>query len=116
MYTVHSDELEWKPFPSRSIKVMSDELHVQNLTFGLALVPPHSEMIPHDHVQEEVIFVLEGRGFVSVGGVKEAVRPGTFVHFPSGVEHFTCNESDEPMRFSFSFSPPVVVGSYDRTG
>ena len=112
--TVNIVAIAPKQLPGRSVRVLSDELPVQNLTFGICEVPPNSEMLPHSHLQEEVIFILEGQGHVTVGGQKENVQPGTLVHFPSGVEHFTANEDDKVMRFAFCFSPPVVVGSYDK--
>jgi quercetin dioxygenase-like cupin family protein len=112
--TVHSDAVESKQLPGRTVKVLSEALPVRNLTFGLCEVPPHAAMFPHGHVQEEVIFILEGHGNVDIGGQKESVRAGSLVHFPSGVEHFTTNEGDGVMRFAFCFSPPVVLGSYDK--
>ena len=112
--TVHSDAVKTKELPGRNVKVLSDALAVKNLTFGLCEVPPRAAMPPHSHVQEEVIFILEGHGNVNVGGQKEAVRAGSLIHFPSDVEHITTNEGDGVMRFTFCFSPPVVVGSYDK--
>jgi quercetin dioxygenase-like cupin family protein len=113
-YTVSLDQVETTELPGRTVKVLSDALPVKNLTVGVCEVPPHSAMTPHSHVQEELIFFLQGHGYVNVGGTEEQVSPGTLVYFPSNLEHFTVNESNEVMKFTFSFSPKVVVGSYDR--
>jgi quercetin dioxygenase-like cupin family protein len=112
--TIHVDRVGAKQLPGRVVRVLSEALPVKNLTFGVCDVPAKSEMLPHSHEQEEVIFILEGYGHVTIDGKEEKVQPGTFVHFASGVEHFTANESDRFMRFVFSFSPPVIVGSYDK--
>ena len=114
--SINSDQVETKKLPGRDVKVLSDALQVKNLTFGLCEVPPQAAMNPHGHTQEEVIFILEGHGHVNIGGQQEQIRQGTLVHFPSGVEHVITNQSDGLMRFTFCFSPPVKVGSYDKVG
>jgi quercetin dioxygenase-like cupin family protein len=110
---VHEDKVEKKQLPGRSVKVLTDLLLAKNITFGICELPPNSAMDPHRHVQEELIFILQGYGFVNVAGKKESITPGTLVHFPSGEVHFTVNESNQVMKFTFCFSPQVVVGSYD---
>lgn len=112
--TISIESVSPQQLPGRSVRVLSDALPIRNLTFGICEVPPRSEMQPHSHVQEEVIFILEGHGVVSIDGVVEKVEPGTLAHFASGAEHYTANEDEIVMRFAFCFSPPVVVGSYDR--
>ena len=112
MHTINLKDVKVKKLPGRDVFVLTENLKTENLTLGICEVPPRSSMIPHKHVQEEVIYILRGQGYVVVGGEKEQVAPGTLIHFPSNVEHFTSNESEETMQFLFSFSPPVVVGSY----
>ena len=113
VYTLRTDEVEQQELPGRSIRVFSQVLPVENMTFGICYVPPNSVMPSHNHMQEELIFILKGHGYVNVAGTEEPVEPGTLIHLPSGLEHFTANESDEEMQFTFCFSPPVVPGSYD---
>lgn len=110
---VNIDEIDVKQLPRRSVRVLTDSLSVGSMTFGVCEVPPHTAMDPHQHVQEEIIWILDGYGKVNVDGRQEQIRPGTLIHFPSNSSHFTVNESDQLMRFTFCFSPPVVVGSYD---
>lgn len=112
-YAVNIDQVETTELPGRTVRVLSAALPVKNMTFGICEVPPHSAMNPHNHAQEEIIYFLQGRGYVEIGGTKETVLAGTLVHFPSDVKHVIVNEGDEIMRFSFCFSPQVVVGSYD---
>lgn len=112
MYSINLKDVKVKELPGRDVYVLTENLKVENLTIGICEVPPQSTMIPHKHSQEETIYVLRGQGYVVVNGEKEIISPGTLVHFPSNAEHCTTNESDEIMQFIFSFSPPVVVGSY----
>jgi quercetin dioxygenase-like cupin family protein len=112
MYTTHLKDVQMKELPGRDVYVLTEKLQVKNLTIGICEVQPRSTMTPHKHSQEETIYVLRGQGHVVVGGVKETISPGTLVHFPSNIEHYTSNEGDEVMQFLFSFSPTVIVGSY----
>jgi quercetin dioxygenase-like cupin family protein len=114
-YTVNLDEVDKISLPGRSVQVLSNDLAAEQMTIGLCEVSPHSSMSPHSHSQEELIYILQGHGYVEVAGKKELIRPGTLIHFPSSVEHLTANESDEVMQFLFCFSPQVVVGSYDNS-
>jgi quercetin dioxygenase-like cupin family protein len=112
MYTINIKDVNVKELPGRNVYVLTENLKVDNLTVGICEVPPLSSMVPHKHSQEETIYILHGQGYVVINGVKERISPGTLVHFPSNAEHCTTNESDEVMKFLFSFSPPVIVGSY----
>lgn len=112
MHTVNLKDVKVKELPGRNVYVLTEHLPVTNLTVGICEVPPRSTMLPHKHAQEETIYILRGEGYVVINGQKEAVAPGTLVHFPPNSEHCTTNETDELMQFMFSFSPPVVVGSY----
>lgn len=114
MKTVRVDQVPQRELPGRSVRVMSEMISARNMTFGICEVPPHSAMPPHSHVQEELIFILDGRGTTVISDVTYPVVPGTLVIFPSGEEHQTRNDGDEVLRFTFCFSPTVVVGSYDK--
>ena len=62
----------------------------------------------HVHpTQEEVIFVLEGRGISETGEDKIEIGPGSVVFVPAGVYHATTNLSQtEPLRALIVKSPP----------
>lgn len=112
-HTTNANQAELTELPGRSVRVLSKALPVENMTLGICEVPPHSSMYAHSHSQEELTYILKGHGYVEINGTKEAIGPGTLVHFPPNAEHHTVNESDEGMQFLFCFSPQVVVGSYD---
>jgi quercetin dioxygenase-like cupin family protein len=83
------------------------------LSAGVVTFPPHSESIPHAHSdEEEVLYVLSGRGALVCDGDPIPLEPGSFVFVPPGIEHFVRVEGDEAVRFFYAFSPPVVIGTW----
>lgn len=73
--------------------------------------PGHAPGHVHDP-EEEVFYVDEGVGEVWIDGVPFALRPGTVVHTPMGVEHNIHVTGSTPMRIIGSFSPHVIPGRY----
>src|ERR1041384_1872603 len=63
------------------IQALSRRAGMKRAHLNLARVPPGKEsFIPHSHaLQEEFIFVLEGEGTVTIGGVAVTVGPGDYV-------------------------------------
>jgi quercetin dioxygenase-like cupin family protein len=114
-YTVNVNEVEKTALPGREVWVLSKALQVERMTLGICKVSPHSSMDPHSHSQEELIYVMDGNGYVEVAGTRESLKPGTLIHLPSGSTHVTVNEGDKVMKFIFCFSPQVEVGSYDNS-
>ncbi len=94
--------------------VLSDQVPFESVDWGLTknLVGPKStgakqlkvnitEYLPgcthklHVHpTQEEVIFVLSGRGYSETEAGRTEIGPGTVVFIPAGVAHATYNASD----------------------
>jgi quercetin dioxygenase-like cupin family protein len=89
----------------------------KNLAFGLATFPPDSKAPPHTHdSQEEIIFILSGRGEFVTAERKVALEPGTAIFIPPGLQHQIVVTSDETIKLVTVFSPPVVPGAYDPKG
>ena len=113
-YSVKKESVQATQLAGRSVKVLSSALEVKNMTFGITEVPPHTTVKTHNHEQEELIFVLEGKGILQVGDELESLAPGTLIHVPSGFSHQTSNTGDQTLQFVFCFSPQAIIGSYDR--
>ncbi len=89
----------------------------KNLNFGLATFPPDSKAPPHMHeTQEEIIFILSGRGKFATAERTVPLEPGTAVFIPPGLEHQIVVTGDETIKLVTVFSPPVVPGAYDPKG
>lgn len=117
MYTIKEKDVPKINLPGRTCQVMvgSNNLIAENITFGIAKVPPFEKMSPHMHEkEEEVIYIIKGYGYVVVNKKKEVVEPGSTIFLPKGSEHFIHNQSADTMKFIFAFSPPVKVGAYDQ--
>jgi len=68
---------------------------------------PATEHKLHRHPEEEVIYVLEGRGVSRTAEGERPMSPGTFVFVPADVDHATINlEKDRPLKAIVVKSPP----------
>ena len=117
MYTVKFDQAELLQLPKRHVRCyigaekMDTPVKSDRITMGMTEVPADTEMLPHTHdVEEEIIYVIEGTGEVTIGGVTETLEPLTAVIFPVGLEHQVKNTGDVPMKFVFMFSPVFNFG------
>jgi uncharacterized RmlC-like cupin family protein len=69
--------------------------------------PGYSHKLHMHPTQEEVIFVLEGRGITETREDKIEIGPGSVVFVPAGVYHATLNLSNtESLRAVIVKSPP----------
>jgi quercetin dioxygenase-like cupin family protein len=86
----------------------------KNLAFGVATFPPDSKAPAHTHdTQEEIIFILSGRGKFVTAERTVALEPGTAIFIPPGSPHQIVVTGDETIKLVTVFSPPVVPGAYD---
>src|SRR5262249_52993722 len=86
----------------------------RNLTVGLARFPAGSAPQGHMHEsQEEVIYVVSGRGQLVTPDGTVRPEPGTSVYIPIGLHHATRSSWPGPLELVCAFSPPVVPGSYE---
>jgi mannose-6-phosphate isomerase-like protein (cupin superfamily) len=56
---------------------------------------------PHDHPEEEIMVVTEGRGEIVIGGEKTAVGPGSMMYCAAGQSHGIVNTGKTPLLFYF---------------
>ena len=117
MYTIHESKVEAKELPGRSHKMIigpNNFGRAKNMCFGVAVFPANKHAPAHIHpVEEEVIYILEGKGEVYFDGKPEPVEPGTCIYIPPKTKHSINNKCDIPMKLVYVFSPPAVQGSYD---
>ncbi len=67
--------------------------------YNHGILPPESSTTLQKHEREQVVFVIEsGEGFVEAGGRREAVRHGSGVFIPAGLEYRFVNESRAPLQ------------------
>jgi quercetin dioxygenase-like cupin family protein len=89
----------------------------KNLAFGVATFPADSNAPAHTHdTQEEIIFILSGRGEFVTPESRTALEPGTAIFIPPGSPHQIVVTGSETIKLVTVFSPPVVPGAYDPKG
>jgi len=87
----------------------------KNMIFGVVSFPPNSDPGTHVHPnEEEIIYVLSGRGETKVGGKIYPLEPGVAVFAEPGLEHGIKTLGSERLVLVSVFSPPVRPGSYDK--
>ncbi len=96
-------------------------LNSQKLGYNVTIIPPGKRAFPYHlhHGNEEMFFVLEGKGQIRIDGSVHRIRKGDFVSLPPGPgsAHQIINDSKQPLRYlavSTMESPEVV--EYPDTG
>ena len=75
----------------------------ENLTLGVARLPPGGALHEHWHTQEEVYLVLEGSGLVTVAGAETAVEAVSAVFIPGDAPHSCENTGASDLRVAYVF-------------
>ena len=90
----------------------------RQLGYSLTVVPPGKRSCPfhNHHVNEEMAFIVSGRGTVRIGPTEYPVRGGDVIANPAGgaeLAHQIINTSDEELRYlSVSTMIPTDVVEY----
>src|SRR5437762_2328797 len=71
----------------------------EHMTTTLAVIQPGGEQRLHRHQPEQVYFILEGTGLMTVGNEAQQVGPGDCVFIPSGQPHGLKNAGDSVLRY-----------------
>lgn len=103
-------ESYWQPVPANG--------HVRNIfskaavgaendySMGTQTLPAGCFIREHTHAaNEEVIFVIEGRGVARIDGVEHAIDKGSAVHVGRNRRHHFLNPHQEPMTFLWVMMP-----------
>ena len=114
------DELSFKSIPRGDyfdvqIGPIGLKLGSQKLGFNVSIIPPGKRAFPYHahHGNEEMYFILEGRGSIRIDAETHPIRKGDFISLPPGREsaHQIINTSDDLLRYiavSTMQSPDVV--------
>jgi quercetin dioxygenase-like cupin family protein len=82
---------------------------------GVAVFPAGKHAPAHVHKkEEEILYVLSGKGKMYFDGEPEPIEPGTFMLAKPGVEHSLEADPEGDLKVFYVFTPPVEQGSYDR--
>ncbi|MCB9437164.1 MAG: cupin domain-containing protein [Anaerolineales bacterium] len=62
-------------------------LRVPAMSLGLYILPAHSTDPQQPHNEDEVYYVVSGRGMIEVAGENQSVQSGTIVYVPAHAPH-----------------------------
>ena len=82
-----------------------DFLASEKLSVGLAIWRAGSTDRQQPHGEDEVYYVISGRGRISVGGEERAVKAGSLVFVAAEVEH-RFHDIEEDLRVLVFWAPP----------
>jgi uncharacterized cupin superfamily protein len=97
-------------------------LGAKDLGYSYDVVPPGKRSCPfHSHRgEEEMFFIVSGRGLLRYGSETRPVRAGDFICCPTGgpeTAHQIVNDSDAPLAYlSVSTNLPAEVCEYPDSG
>lgn len=118
IYTIHEKEVKAISLPGRDHKMIIGPDNFGKSTkmcFGIADFPANQHAPGHVHEeQEEILYVLKGKGEMYFDNKPEKIEKGTCIFIPPKVVHSINNTSNEVLRVVYVFSPPVKQGSYDK--
>jgi mannose-6-phosphate isomerase-like protein (cupin superfamily) len=105
----------WQPVPANGFvrNIFSRQgLGAQNdFSIGTQTVAPGCFIREHTHAHnEEIIFVVEGKGVARVDGVEHPIEKGAAVYIGVNRKHHFLNPNQEPMTFLWIMMP----GGLDR--
>jgi mannose-6-phosphate isomerase-like protein (cupin superfamily) len=80
------------------------EVGCASVTQFIGLVPP-GRAPDHFHTYDEVIYILEGEGFLEIDGEQAPLHAGSCVHLPARLVHCLANTGDSELRLLGVFRP-----------
>lgn len=75
-----------------------------SVTQFIGLVPP-GRAPDHFHTYDEVIYILEGEGYLEIEGEQAPLQAGSCIHLPARLVHCLANTGDEELRLLGVFRP-----------
>jgi quercetin dioxygenase-like cupin family protein len=115
MHTINEKDVQKNKLMGRDYKLMFNQsvLGVKNLCGVVSFFPAKMHAPGHIHKDaEEVIYVLKGNGYLTIGNKKENISPGTVGYIPKGKPHSINNTGNETIKLYCVFSPPIKIGNY----
>jgi mannose-6-phosphate isomerase-like protein (cupin superfamily) len=117
-YVGQCARIPWQEFPGHFRGALSKALvsrdlaGARQLDFRISHYQPMAWVEEHVHaVQEQVYFVLDGEGRLTLDGAEHLLRRHDYVWIPPGVRHSFVSCGLEPLIFLVLSSPATDVGT-----
>ncbi len=90
-------------------------IQCKNFCIGNVTLEPKGGQVPwHNQEQEEVYFVIEGKGEMCLGSERQIVSSGQAVYIPPGIFHQMTNVGDTPLRMLYCYGPAGDVAHWKQ--
>ena len=99
----------------QSGKLYLEFLRVPSMSLGLYVLPAGGVDPQKPHAEDEVYYVVSGRGSIHVNAEDRKVEPGSIVFVKAGVEH-RFHSIAEDLTILVFFAPAEYSLSTDGTG
>lgn len=111
----------WQPLPAngfvRNLFSNSSIASQNRFSVGTQTIAPQSFIREHTHDRnEEIIFVIEGKGVCRMDGIEHPLEKGSCVFVGHNRKHHFLNPFDEPMTFLYIFMPGGLDDFFSQIG
>ncbi len=83
--------------------------HSDKFTVALAEVEPKGYQYMHSHEAEQISYILEGSGIMTVGEEDREVKTGDCIFVPSNKKHGIKNSGNKILRYLSMVSPAYTL-------
>jgi quercetin dioxygenase-like cupin family protein len=110
-------EIAGRTYPARrrtqNLVGGASPIQAKNFCIGNVTLEPNGGQVPwHNQEQEEIYFVVEGKGEMCLGEERQVVNTGQAVYIPPGVFHQLTNVGDTPLRMLYCYGPAGDVAHW----
>jgi mannose-6-phosphate isomerase-like protein (cupin superfamily) len=117
MIVADLNEIAGRTYPARrrtqNLVGGMSPVQAANFSMGFVTLEPEGGQVPwHNQEQEEIYFILEGRGEMCLGEERRTVTSGQAVYIPGGVFHQLTNTGDGPMKMIYCYGPAGDVAHW----
>jgi quercetin dioxygenase-like cupin family protein len=116
MQTISINDIPGEKFSSgRHTRVFigaHSKLQAKNFVSGFVVIEPNGSVPLHDHEQEEVYYILKGKGEMTVETETQVLDGVSAVYIPPNTKHTLKNIGSEELHMLFVYSPAGIVSHW----
>jgi len=116
MQTISIKDIPGEKFPSgRHTRVFigaQSKLQAENFVSGFVVIEPTGIVPLHDHEQEEVYYILKGKGEMTIERETKILDGVSAVYIPPNAKHTLKNIGSEELHMLFVYSPAGIVSHW----
>ena len=110
-------KIEGRTYPARrrtqNLVGGASPLQARNFSIGYVTLDPRGGQVPwHNQAQEEVYFIIEGRGEMCLGSERLVMQSGQAVYITPGLFHQMTNLGDTPLKMLYCYGPAGDVAHW----